>query len=445
MPRFYKIMSAVVFLGFAMIPQSATGGIVDETVVLQSKESDGYAKLYNLTANISSSYAYVGKGYLVGWRFENMPLPRGVKILGAALELFCNQKESASLTLRYLGEASDDSGPFTTVMGDIANRPKTSAAVLDTPGPWTLWGWNRTASLQPIIQEIINRPGWRGGHALTLFADGSCSSAYRGIFTSERASDYSARLHVSYQLEQVEYDTDGDNVPDIVLYDRDGDGYFECPVGKTEYSGTLVVEHPLEIMGGSATRCETLFKGGAFVLTNGGKVISDLLSPIVSSAYPGLRGNDFQVVSRNYIFISYNGKILLGGNSTEDWDGDVYLETTRAGSEIILKEGASILGRHIELITSRGEINIRKNCQIVGNSHINFKALESGDIHLNRDVTISAASVDGECWVNFGVREGDVHMNRNIEINADVIDMSGVNGNIWDDGEIRIIGIRQGW
>jgi len=445
MPWFCKAILCGASLILALVAQPALGGIVNDTIVVQSKDSDGYAKLYNLTANVSSSYAYLGKGYLVGWRFENMPLPRGAKIVDAVLELFCNQKESAPLTLRYLGEAADDSAPFTTSVGDIANRRKTASSVLDSPESWSLWGWNSSPSLQAVIQEIVDRPGWRCGHALAVFADGSVSPACRGIYMSERAPEYAARLHVSYLLEQVEYDTDGDHVPDLILYDRDGDGYFECPVGKTEYTGTLVVEHPLEIMGYPATRSETLFKGGAFILTNGGRIISDLCSPIISSASPELKGNDLQVVARNYIFISYNGKILLGGDGTENWDGDVYLETTRPGSEIILKEGASICGRHIDLITFQGEINIRKNCNLIGNSHINLKALESGDIRLNRDVAISTSSLDGDCWVKFTVREGDVHMNRNIEISADVIDMCGVNGNIWDDGEIRIIGLRQCW
>jgi hypothetical protein len=316
---------------------------------------------------------------------------------------------------------------------------------MDVPAPWLMMGWNSSPDLSAILQEIIDGQGWRAGNAIALFAEETSDAGKRGVYMIEKGGVYAARLHVTYTISKIDFDTDGDGLPDITMKDIDGDGYFECPVGKTEYSGTLtIIGHKLEIMGVDVTRTETNFKGDGFVLKDGAEIISDLTSPIVSSAHPALEGNDLWVVARNYIWIEYGAKILLGGIN-EELDGDIYLETTRNGADVVIKEDAAVHGRHIDMITNGGAISLRRNTVFNANSDIKFRAEAGGDIRLNRDVSLHASSVDGDVYITFTAKEGDLHMNRNISIFADVIDFCGIDGNIWDDGTVNITGTTNCW
>jgi len=422
----------------------ATAGTVTETFVIRSSHDDGYNKLYNGSANLTSSYAYIGNGFLIGWRFEGISIPPGSEVKEAVLEVFCHNGSAAPVTILYIAEASDDANPFSVASYDLINRQKTLTSLVDVPEPWLKMGWNASPDLSSILQEIIDRPGWRAGNAVAFFAEEISDAGKRGLYMIEKADTYAARLHVTYTVSKIDFDTDGDGDADITMKDSDGDGYFECPVGKTEYAGTLVIDQPLEIMGYPATRTETLFKGDGFVLKNGGVIISDLASPIVSSAFPELKGNDLQVVSRDYIWIEYGAKILLNGEG-EFFAGDVYLETTRPGADVVVKEEVIIQGRHIDIITYGGAISLRRNTSLRASSHMTFRVELWDDIHLNRDVTLQASSVSGDCYIIFTAKDGDLHMNRNITINADVIDFCGIRGNIWDDGTVTVTGRTECW
>ncbi len=412
--------------------------IITKTLAIQSQESDGYCKLYNGAGNITSTYAYVGDGYLVGWRFENVPIPPGAEVIEAVLEIFCNTRNESPINVVYRGEASDNSKSFSTNLYDMVYRSKTVAEVMENSSSWRRMGWNKTPDLATIVQEIVNRPGWLPRNALTIFAVDEESTDKRSVYMSENG--YGARLTLTYIVSTIEFDTNGDGQSDITMVDNDGDGYFECPVGKTEYAGRLVIDKPVEIMGDQATRVETLFKGSEFILTDGGEIISDLLSPVVSGSYPNLKGNDLQIVANNLLQIEYGAKILLGGDSDGNWAGDVYFEVTRPGADLFVKENSFISGRHIDFISNGGPIHVRTGSSILGYSHINFRAENGGDIHLNRDVSISTSSIEGECWLTFNIENGDLHMNRNIELSADIIDLCHINGNIWDDGTVSVVG-----
>lgn len=442
-----KASSILLVIGVLMMVVAvnhARGATMTDTFVVQSSHDDGYNKQYNGIGNITSTYAYIGNGFLTGWRFEGIRIPPGSTVTGAVLETFCHNGEDEPVTIRYRGEADDNADPFTAAQYDLINRPKTLADVVDVPQPWLMMGWNASPDLSAILQEIVDRPGWRPGNAVSLSAEETTGSGKRGIYMIDRGEAYAARLKVTYTVSKIDFDTDGDGAPDITMMDLDGDGYFECPVGKTEYAGTLVIDQPIEIMGYPAARTETLFKGGGFILKDGGKIISDLTSPIVSSAYPGLKGNDFQVVAKDYIWIEYGARILLGGVD-ENFAGDVYLETTRPGADVIIKEDSSIYGRHIDMITNGGAISLRQNTSLYANSHMNFRAEQGGDIRLNRDVNLQASSVSGDCYISFILEDGDLHMNRNITLNADVIDFCDVHGNIWEDGTVTLTGTSSCW
>ena len=410
-----------------------------KTFVVEGPYNDGYTALRSGKTHLTKSFMYIGKNFFTAWRFENFDIPQGAKILGAKLETFCGHYSSNAITIRYMGQASDNAEPFSESPYDLSNRPVTWSGIIDSPEPWQRMAWNASPDLSSILEEIVDRPGWKSGNALALFAVNEASKGKRVVYTCDQTAYYGARLIVTYSFvppAACEFDTNGDGVVDLRFKDTDGDGYCEIPPGKIEYWGTLVINKPVELMGKDGeVRTGTLFKGDGFILTQGGEIISDLVSPVVSSAYPGLRGIDLEVLARNLIQVEYNGKVDLGGISGE-LTGDVLFETTRIGADVMLKENGIIYGRHIDIKSDGGSIYIERNTNLNGCSDMNLIA-RKGDINLSREAKIS---LTGNCGVYFATNDGDMNLTRNVSIAADKISMCDVNGKINDDGTTSFIG-----
>jgi len=239
-----------------------------------------------------------------------------------------------------------------------------------------------------------------------------------------------------------EFDTNGDGLVDYSFEDTDGDGYCEIPPGKIEYWGTFVIDRPVELMGEEGkVRTGTLFKGDGFILTGGGEIISDLTSPVVSSAHPGLKGTDLEVVARNLIQVEYNGEVLLGGIYDGELAGDVLFQTTRDGADVMLKESGIIYGRHIHIESYGGSIYIERNTILNGRSDMNVIA-RNGDINLSREAEILLTA---NCDAYFKTDDGDVNLTRNVSIAANEINMCEVTGNVNDDNTTSVIGTKVCW
>jgi hypothetical protein len=136
---------------------------------------------------------------VVGLRFRDVDLPRGVTILGARVQFSADESDGAWTSLLIEGEASDDSAAFVRVDGDVTSRPRTSQAVVWDPPPWTSSHASgldqRTPELTALVQEIVDRPGWSAGNALVFVISGSGTRTARSFDgTPERA----AILEVEY-------------------------------------------------------------------------------------------------------------------------------------------------------------------------------------------------------------------------------------------------------
>jgi len=347
---------------------------ITQTVAVKASGDDAFTLLETNTTTVTSNYGYVGRGFLNGWRFENIPVPNGARILSTTLEVFCDEEASQEISIRYFGEASEQAAPFTASASDLSSRPRTNAAVYDSPAPWIPINWNPSPDLAPIIEEIVNLEGWRSGNALVLFAEDQGSSGIRSIQMKEKNGDHGALLTITYSSLCCEFDTDGDGIVDISAPDLDRDGYCELPIGKTEYPGELIIDRPVEIMGFPATRTETILKGDALLITEGGTVISDLTSPVVSTAYDGLKGNDLYAIARNRIQIDRTAQILLGGDAEGWWAGDIYFETLRSGNQIIIDDNAALYGRNIRIYSNQeGSIRVDRESRLTGRSRIRLQ------------------------------------------------------------------------
>jgi len=136
----------------------------------------------------SSGYMYIGSSDLeltedgstqqtIGIRFQNIQIPQGATITNAYIRFTVDEVSTDITNLTIFGEDVDNSSQFTLFPYNITNRTKTSHNISWSPPPWESIGDSATAQTTPnlkdIIQEIINRSGWRSGNALSFIIEGS--------------------------------------------------------------------------------------------------------------------------------------------------------------------------------------------------------------------------------------------------------------------------------
>jgi hypothetical protein len=112
-----------------------------------------------------------------GLRFTGVQIPNGATIVNAQVQFSVDEagKKASNLVIR--AERTDNSTPIATTNFNISPRPRTTASVAWAPPAWQTVGaagsGQLTPNLAPVVQEVVNRPGWAPGNALTVIVNGS--------------------------------------------------------------------------------------------------------------------------------------------------------------------------------------------------------------------------------------------------------------------------------
>ena len=110
---------------------------------------------------------------LVGLRMS-LDVPPGATITGAWIQFSAQDRSTLGSQLSVTAEASDRARPIRKAAYGLSSRPRTTAEVVWKPGIWRYAGARgarqATPDLSPLLQELVDRPGWQSGnHALLLF------------------------------------------------------------------------------------------------------------------------------------------------------------------------------------------------------------------------------------------------------------------------------------
>jgi hypothetical protein len=143
-----------------------------------------------------------GRGYMIGLRFQGVPVPAGAVVSSATLRLHGFSYVEGDVQLEYRGEAADDSAPISPDRYALSNRSMTEAFVSDAPAAWQRGAYNDSPELRAIVQEIVSRPGWNAGNAMTVFIVDDGSPRARLVSTTESAlwESRGAILRITYTL-----------------------------------------------------------------------------------------------------------------------------------------------------------------------------------------------------------------------------------------------------
>ena len=106
-------------------------------------------------------------------RFTNIVIPKGTQILGAHLEVtaFDPAPPSGTVYSHISAEATDNAPTYSAGVDQARLLNKTASSVNwnTSPASWTSGTVHDSPDVSSVIQEMVNRPGWAPGNALSLY------------------------------------------------------------------------------------------------------------------------------------------------------------------------------------------------------------------------------------------------------------------------------------
>ncbi len=216
------------------------GGCANKTTVASVKKSsdDAEEKSYGGEVKTGSSdleLPYDGSTQQIsGIRFDDIKIPKNSVITGATIEFEVDRQRWGSVDLKIAAQAADDPATFSAKWRNISNRPTTAwLDWLDVPNP----PQNAklvTRDLTPLVQTLVDRPGWQQGNAMVfLIAKHSGGDGRREVETIDGESHNAPKIRINYQ-------SVNDGSAPVVITARDQ--MKEVVNGFREVGGTPIVD-----------------------------------------------------------------------------------------------------------------------------------------------------------------------------------------------------------
>ena len=142
---------------------------------------------------------------LLGFRFNNLSIPKNASILSATLKLQSEGYSGAPINATIYGDRTADSAIFNSlVTRNLSTRGSTIATVDWSNIPQSESDIVSSPDVSKIIEEIVSMPGWASGNSLSLMIDPS-SAAGQYLFGSHDSDASSPpQLQIEYQLDETD-------------------------------------------------------------------------------------------------------------------------------------------------------------------------------------------------------------------------------------------------
>ena len=153
----------------------------------------------------------------IGLRFTDITIPNNAAIDSAFIYVSSHEEklESDVADIDIYGEASDN--PATYDLDNlITDRPRTTAMVnWICDEYWELYGRYRTADISPIVQELVDRPGWTSGNAMAFMLLGKDD---QGPSDDENAREMEAFENIADPEDGGDGQHHPERIPQLVVY-----------------------------------------------------------------------------------------------------------------------------------------------------------------------------------------------------------------------------------
>ena len=145
---------------------------------VSSSSDDAEEQWWGSVSRNSSDLELVldGSNQTVGIRIQNVTVPQGATIQNAYLQFKADESDYLPGALNIYGEDKDNASYYRSSYKNISRRARTSAVVGWIPPSWNTGEAGpkqRTPDLKTVVQEIVNRSGWRSGNAMAFTIRGS--------------------------------------------------------------------------------------------------------------------------------------------------------------------------------------------------------------------------------------------------------------------------------
>ena len=132
---------------------------------------DAFSSIPATTQGLTDKWLGVGN-HAAGMRFCGVRIPQGATINRASLRICAHPNGlTAAFDGIVKGEATDNAAAFATtnrVVGKLTTTTASTDWTWTQEEPWTANAWYESADIGPIVQEIVNRPGWAWDNALVI-------------------------------------------------------------------------------------------------------------------------------------------------------------------------------------------------------------------------------------------------------------------------------------
>ncbi|MGI9605612.1 MAG: Ig-like domain-containing protein [Acidimicrobiales bacterium] len=193
-------------------PVGGPPSIIERRVSSSSDDAEERASGYVGLTSSDLELVEESSTQVVGMRFTGVDIPQGVNITSAWLQFQADESQSDPTSLVVQAEATDDSSTFASTSGNITSRPTTAATVAWSPVAWgkpDAGPAQRTPDLAAVIEEVVSRPGWVSGNAVSVIVTGS----------GKRVAESFDGIDTAAPLLHVEFNSSGDLPPVVVIED----------------------------------------------------------------------------------------------------------------------------------------------------------------------------------------------------------------------------------
>ncbi|MGV6816746.1 MAG: PKD domain-containing protein [Thiotrichales bacterium] len=174
----YRTVCTSLLLVLAGSISSAYAGVVEQRVI--SSHDDAEERSDGKISRKSSDLELVfnrGGNQTIGLRFTGLSIPQGATISQAWIQFQADEKDSEATSLTIDAQAADDTSAFKTTRYSISSRPRTAASTTWNPPAWNTVGEagpaQQTPDLSSVVAEVVARPGWQSGNAMTFIIEGT--------------------------------------------------------------------------------------------------------------------------------------------------------------------------------------------------------------------------------------------------------------------------------
>ncbi len=167
-----------------------------------------------------------------GLRFRSIEITAGARIDSAFIVVYAHEGKSSDdiAQITIAGCAEDDAGTFTE-SALIDARSRTSASVLwEVDEEWEIWEPYRTPDIRSIVQEIVDRSGWKTSNDMAFMLLGQ----NQGPSDFENAREFESFENISDPEDGGDGQNHPERVPQLIVYYSVESAFVEIPVMFTD-------------------------------------------------------------------------------------------------------------------------------------------------------------------------------------------------------------------